>query len=70
MQRAEIESNFEDKLHWETFQKSNTISIITTFDLEDDWIWDESIEWQLCTAKKLYDIFNGKIEEYANSRQN
>lgn len=66
-QSAEIESQFEDKLVWDTFEKSYTISIITTsFDLEDDWTWDESIKWQLDTAKMLYDLFNSKMEEYNN----
>lgn len=68
-QEDEIRSQFEEQLSWDSFSRSHIIAVITTFDLEKEWDWDEYIRWQLETAKKLNDIFNSKLEEYQNEER-
>ncbi len=67
-QKEEIEQECNLDLIWESLdeQASSTISVINIFDLEDDWAWDDSIEWQLEIAKKLYDTFSDRIREFYN----
>ena len=65
---TQIEEECNLDLIWESLDEraSSTISVINIFDLDDDWAWDDSIEWQLETAKKLYNTFSNRIKEFNN----
>ena len=67
-QKEEIEEECNLDLIWESLdeQASSTISVINIFDLDDDWAWDDSIEWQLEIAEKLYNTFSDRIKEFNN----
>lgn len=63
-QKTEIETELNTELTWKGFQKSFLISLSKTFDLKDDWTWNDSIKWQLETAKKLNTSFKKWHEIY------
>ena len=65
-QKEEIEDECDLDLIWESLeeQASSTISVTNIFDLDDDWEWDESIEWQLKIAEKLYHTFSDRITAF------
>lgn len=67
-QKEEIEAECNLDLIWESLdeQTSSTISVINIFDLDDDWAWDDSIEWQLEIAEKLYNTFSDRIRAFSN----
>ena len=65
-QRDEIESELSMELNWECSKNKqlSTISVVKTFDLENDWNWNESINWQLTMAEKLQKTFYPKIKQF------
>ena len=67
-QKDEIEEGTDLDLFWESLDEraSATISVTNIFDLEDDWAWDASIEWQLEIAEKLYNTFSDRIRAFNN----
>lgn len=65
-QKEEIESELNMELNWNSPNDKyySSVSVVKTFNLEDDWNWEDAINWQLTIAEKLRNSFYDRIKQF------
>lgn len=65
-QKEEIESELNMELNWDSPNDKyySSVSVVKTFNLEDDWNWEDAINWQLTIAEKLRNSFYDRIKQF------